>query len=152
MVSRYSKPFSLEVLTPSGCACRINAVSVVFPSPDGDVGVLGGRAALIAMIGMGRLRAESAEGASVEFFISGGFAHVRDNMMTVLVEECRPVEQIDAEQAWDDLQQAKRRSAHADADRSARRLIEAARIRFNIAQRARKRRTKSPSSDQAIDE
>jgi len=144
MVSGYRKPFSLEVLTPDGCACRMDAISVIFPSTDGQVGVLGGRAPLVAMIGVGRLRAESTEGVSLEFFISGGFAHVRENLMTVLAEECLPTEQIDAEQAWDELQRAKRTPARTAEERAAhRQLVEAARIKLKIAQGAHKRRTES---------
>ena len=58
---------------------------------------------------------------------------------TVLAEECNPLEQLDAELAWDLLQQAYKLPRQTDEQIAVRdEAIHAARIRFSLAQKARK--------------
>lgn len=134
------KSFCLEVLTPYGAACRGEVVSVVFPASDGKVGVLPGRGPLVAVIGAGELAVETAEGGQESYYISGGFAHVRDNAMTVLAEECVATDQLDAEQAWDQLEQARRLPAETDQQYALRnQAIDEARTKFSLAQKHRRK-------------
>src|SRR5690348_13304824 len=56
---------------------------VALPLYDGELGVLPGRAPLIGRLGFGELRVRS--GARMDrYFIDGGFAQVRDDVVTVL--------------------------------------------------------------------
>ena len=56
---------------------------VALPMFDGEVGILPGRAALIGRLGYGELRTK--RGNHVErFFVDGGFAQVRADVVTVL--------------------------------------------------------------------
>ena len=141
MVTQYRKPFRLEVLAPSGPVCRDEAVSVIFPAVDGEIGVLGGRAPMIARVGAGRLVVGAPEGRQRTYFLTGGFAQVRDDFMTILAEECVPVEELDPEHAWGELQQAKQLPVADPTQRALRQQsLAIARARFNLAQEASKRR------------
>ncbi|MHC4294658.1 MAG: FoF1 ATP synthase subunit delta/epsilon, partial [Planctomycetota bacterium] len=134
MVSYFTKSFHLEVLTPAECTASVDAVSVVFPAVDGQVGVLSGRAPLVAMLGAGLLIAELLSGAKHEFYVAGGFAHVRNDRMTILAEECIPIDQMDTEAIWDELQTARKMPAKTDEELAIRqRAVAAAKLKFAIA-------------------
>ena len=144
MVSSFTKSFRCELLTPTETAYRSDAVSVVFPAVDGSVGVLGGRAPLVAMIGSGRLVVVGPSGSREEFYVAGGFAHVRENRMTILAEECTALKDLDPEKVWDELQSARSAAALTDAEFAAReQAIAAARVKFALAQEKHKPRERA---------
>jgi len=140
MTLPYRKPFTVELRTPASDIARLEAVSLIFPGEDGQVGVLAGRAPLVAVLGAGRLILESAEGRREEFFLAGGFAHVRENAVTILGEQCIRTEELDPEQAWEELLSARQRPAETAEQWAARdRAVELARKKFDLAQRHRRR-------------
>jgi len=142
-MARFHNIFTVEVLTPATPPYRQEAQSVVFPAPDGQVGVLAGRAPLVAVVGSGKLEIRDADNRQRFFYVSGGFAQVREEGVTILAEEFTPVEQLDPEQLWADLEQAKALPADTDqAWRAKDEAVRAARAKFNLAQEHR-RRTRS---------
>ena len=139
MVSE-KKSFCVEIYTPSGSVCKTDAVSLVFPGVDGDIGILSGRSPLVAMLGAGRMRVQAPNGKEYAFFVAGGFAHVRDNAVTLLTEECLTVEEIDYEEAWEALQQAQALPIDTDEQlRDRDQALAVARKRFNLVQEYRRR-------------
>ena len=68
---------------------------VAFPAHDGEVGVLPDRAPLVCKMGIGVLRVETGDAAHL-FFVDGGFAQVLNNRATILTEQARRVEELDA--------------------------------------------------------
>src|SRR5712692_7845651 len=67
---------------------------VALPMYDGELGVLPGRAPLIGRLGYGELRIR--HGATTRrFFVNGGFAQVRSNVVTVLTPRALRGEDID---------------------------------------------------------
>ena len=140
MASLFHKTFSFEVLTPAGRLCRLDVTGVVFPASDGDVGVLAGRAPMVAVVGTGRMTAETDKEGAQELYVSGGFACVRESDMTVLAEECIPMAEVDAEEAWDELEQAKRLPVETDQQLAARdEAVHTARTKFRWAPERRRR-------------
>jgi len=74
-----------------------------------------------------------------ELFVSRGFLRMAGNVLTILAEECKPSGDLDAEIAWDLLQQAyklPRETSEQEALRDE--AVQAGRIRFRLAQKARK--------------
>ncbi len=136
MARGFIRTFQLEAFTPTERVCRTEVVSVMFPATDGQVGVWSGHAPMVARIGLGQLLIETDDREKHTFFIEGGFAHVRENRMTLLTEECIAAEDIDAEEVWEELQQAKRLPTGTDEEFEARdQAIERAREKFAIAQK-----------------
>jgi len=77
-------PLKCVVVTPEGAILDADADLVVFPAIDGEVGVLPRRMPLVARLGHGELRL-STEGRLVHrLFISGGFAQVAKDVVTIL--------------------------------------------------------------------
>ena len=79
---------------------------------DGELGVLPGRAPLIGRLGYGELRIRRGQ-ETRRFFVDGGFAQVRDNVVTVLTPRAIRAEEIDSAAATEALNAARvRRRLH----------------------------------------
>jgi len=144
-MARYRKPFPVDVLTPEGRLCAVEAVSVVFPASDGLVGILGGHGALLTLMGAGPLTVEQFQGPVREYYVAGGFAHVRDGMLTILAEECNALKDMDREAAWEEIQRARALPAETDEELARREeRLAIARMKFNVVQKYLKR-TRRPA-------
>jgi F-type H+-transporting ATPase subunit epsilon len=98
------------VVTPERTVLDQLVEFVALPLFDGELGVLPGRSPLIGRLGYGEMRTRQA-GATQRYFVDGGFAQVRDNVVTILTDHARPAESIDVEAAARDLEHAKMRHA-----------------------------------------
>ena len=85
-----SHTFKCVVTTEEESVLTADASSVIFPTTDGMMGVLVNRAPFIAAIGKGQLMVR-AEGKEETFTISGGAAHMRENTLTIIAEQCTRV-------------------------------------------------------------
>jgi F-type H+-transporting ATPase subunit epsilon len=88
---------------------------VALPLFDGELGVMPGRAPLIGRLGFGELRTKV--GSTVHrYFVDGGFAQVRNNVVTVLTQRAIPAQQIDATAAARELEAADGQQAVTDTE------------------------------------
>jgi F-type H+-transporting ATPase subunit epsilon len=90
---------------------------VALPLYDGELGILPGRTPLIGRLGFGELRTRSG-GAIRRYFIDGGFAQVRDDVVTVLTNRAIPADQVDTVSAAGDLEAAQAREATNEHDQA----------------------------------
>ena len=86
------------VVTPERALLDETVDFVVLPMYDGELGVLPGRAPLIGRLGYGELRIRRGEQTD-RFFVDGGFAQVRANVVTVLTSKAVKAEEIDTDAA-----------------------------------------------------
>ena len=136
----FHRQFHCEVITPEGPVFAGEAVSAIFPAPDGLVGVLGGRGPLATLLSGGPLTVRQAEGSENEYYVAGGFARFHENTLVLLAEECVPIEAIDAEAAWQQIQRAQAMPRETDEQIALRdQALDAARAKFKLAQKHRKR-------------
>ena len=91
--------FKISVVTPERQVLAAEARSAVLPAYDGELGILPKRAALLTRLGSGTLRVEEASGTKRTLFISGGFAQMVDDKLTLLTEEARDPQTVTAEVA-----------------------------------------------------
>src|ERR1700722_9532098 len=91
------------VVTPERPVLDAPADFVALPMYDGELGVLPGRAPLIGRLGPGELRTKRGS-ETHRYFVDGGFAQVRANVVTVLTPRAQPAEQIDAQAAQQAVQ------------------------------------------------
>lgn len=96
--SAMAKTFHCSVITPERAVLECDATSVVFPAHDGEMGVLSHRAPLVCKLGIGELRVETG-GDKLSFYIDGGFAQVGGNELSILTEQAKKPEALDAEAA-----------------------------------------------------
>jgi F-type H+-transporting ATPase subunit epsilon len=88
---------------------------VAIPLFDGELGIMPGRAPLIGRLGFGELRTKVAAVVH-RYFVDGGFAQVRENVVTILTQRAIPAEQIDANAAARDLEAADALPSVTDAE------------------------------------
>ena len=111
--------FQLSVITPDRSVLETEATFCAFPAHDGEIGIQAHRAPLLVKLGVGWLRAESAEGTQ-RILVDGGFAQMVDNRLSVLTEYAQKPEELDPEQARADLAKAEELPAESDFEFAAR--------------------------------
>lgn len=123
------------VVTPERAVIDEVVDFVALPMYDGELGVLPGRTALIGRLGYGELR--NRRGNQVHrYFIDGGFAQVRDNVVTVLTPRAIKAEDIDMAAAKRALETAQAPAASAEAQSEQFKAQARARAQIRIAQRS----------------
>jgi len=128
---------SLELVTPERPAFSGEGDFVVLPAWEGEMGVLPGHAPFLVQLRPGEVRFESA-GETKLFAVSGGFAEVRCDKVSLFAETAEMAESIDSERARQALERAKKdlqnkaldsmTLAHAEA------AMRRAQVRLKVAQ------------------
>ena len=86
------------VVTPERALLDQPADFVALPMYDGELGVLPGRSPFIGRLGCGELRIR--KGNEVQrYFVDGGFAQVKANVVTVLTARALKPKEINAQEA-----------------------------------------------------
>jgi F-type H+-transporting ATPase subunit epsilon len=119
------KTVQCVVVTPERAVLDESVEFVSLPMYDGELGVLPGRAALIGRLGQGELRTRRGDHVQ-RYFVDGGFAQVRTNVVTVLTPRALRSEEIDVVAARRTLEQGQ-----AAAD-----VLTRARAQLRVAARA----------------
>jgi F-type H+-transporting ATPase subunit epsilon len=131
-----SQTLQCVVVTPERAVLDEPADFVALPMYDGELGVLPGRAPLIGRLGLGELRLR--QGSAVRrFFIEGGFAQVRDNVVTVLTQRAQRAEDINPSAAAQALTQAQTPAASPEARAAQDKAQQRARAQLRVAEHAR---------------
>jgi F-type H+-transporting ATPase subunit epsilon len=121
------------VVTPERAVLDEPADFVALPMYDGELGVLPGRAPLIGRLGYGELRIRRGT-ETRRFFVDGGFAQVRANVVTVLTARAIAAEEIDPAAVNQALEAARTPAPTPEAQQKAQ---ERARAQLRVAQHAR---------------
>jgi F-type H+-transporting ATPase subunit epsilon len=106
MVETPAVPLRCVVVTPERALLDAEVDFVALPMYDGELGVLPGRAALIGRLGPGELRTRHGQ-STQRFYVDGGFAQVRNNVVTVLTPRALKAEEISQATAEQALESAK---------------------------------------------
>jgi F-type H+-transporting ATPase subunit epsilon len=125
MVTPDRKSVKCVVVTPEQTVLDVDVDSVALPVFDGALGVLPGRAPLVARLGPGELRLTKRDGSSERYFVDGGFAQVRRNVVTVLTPRAQESSSLDRAALDRQLADvnAQRPTTDADFDEKARQLL-----------------------------
>jgi F-type H+-transporting ATPase subunit epsilon len=86
------------IVTPERAVLDAVCDMVILPLFDGELGVLAGRAPFVGQLGPGELRLKTGN-AVARFFVDGGFAQVRGNVVNVLTQKAIPAKDVTAEKA-----------------------------------------------------
>jgi F-type H+-transporting ATPase subunit epsilon len=143
------------VVTPEKAVLDQPADMVVLPMFDGELGVLPGRAPMIGRLGHGELRLQIPIGGVsvaqagttgelkevpseriVRYYVDGGFAQIRSNVVTVLTQKAIPAKDLQTDAAAQQLRDAMGKSAHSPEEQAARQAAEdRARAQLRIAKK-----------------
>jgi len=123
------------VVTPERAVLDEPADFVALTLYDGELGVLPGRAPLIGRLGYGELRIRRGE-STRRYFVDGGFAQVRNNVVTVLTPRAIRAEDINTQAATQVLEAPAPAVASVAARDTHQKNQERARAQLRVARRA----------------
>jgi F-type H+-transporting ATPase subunit beta len=92
-------PFELRIVTPNGEWYRESIDAVVLPGSEGDFGVLPSHERFLTPLRIGAIEVRSRDGEQLYAAIANGFADVRGDEVTVMVESCEFASKIDVARA-----------------------------------------------------
>jgi F-type H+-transporting ATPase subunit epsilon len=115
----------LSVVTPERALVETEADSVVAPGAEGEFGVLPGHAPFLAPLRAGVV-SWTSNGRSAAAAVSGGFAEVSAEGVTLLARTAELAEAIDRERAERALARAREKLASAERERAELAAVEAA--------------------------
>jgi F-type H+-transporting ATPase subunit epsilon len=102
-----AKPFLLRLLTPYQSLYEGDVDAVIVPGENGEFGVLAMHTKFVTTLKAGVLRYVKG-GQTVRYAISGGFAEVHQNGVTVLADSMERPQDIDAARAKESRDRAKK--------------------------------------------
>jgi F-type H+-transporting ATPase subunit epsilon len=130
------KHLTLELVTPEKVAWSAPADFVVLPAADGEMGVLPGHMPFLVQLAEGEVRVTENEQVK-RFAVSGGFAEIKDNVVSLFAETAEQSDQINAERARQALERAKAEATKPGLDPLVLAEMEAAmrraQVRLNVA-------------------
>ena len=106
----------LSIVTPEKEVVSDDAQIVMAPGSIGEFGVLSGHTPFLTSLKVGSVRYTDGQGNERLIFVSGGFAEVLPEKVTVLAESAERKEDIDARRAEEAKGRAEKRIAEAGDD------------------------------------
>jgi F-type H+-transporting ATPase subunit epsilon len=88
-----SDMFKASLITPEAILLETTVSEAQIPAVDGLLGILDKRAPLLAKLATGPLRLSTANGVR-RYLVSGGYAQMKDNELTILASEAIPAADI----------------------------------------------------------
>ena len=120
-------PLKVVIITPDRTVQRIDeAVHVLLPGVDGQLGILPGHIPMVASLRVGQIQVD-CPGENVRLFTSSGFAEILSDRVLVLSGAAEKAEEIDVGRARRALERA--REALTDAEKAQEILLKAAILR-----------------------
>ena len=100
------KHLTLELVTPEKVAWSAPADFVVLPALGGEMGVLPGHQSYLVQLAPGEVRVTVGNEVK-NFAVSGGFAEIKNDTVSLFAETAEDAGQIDGERARQALEKAK---------------------------------------------
>jgi F-type H+-transporting ATPase subunit epsilon len=93
------KSFRCKLVTPAAALVDDQVTYASIPAWDGLMGVMPGRAPILARLGLGELRldfadTEKGEGGSRAFLVEDGFVKMANDQLTIIAERATPAENL----------------------------------------------------------
>ncbi|MCW5757655.1 MAG: ATP synthase F1 subunit epsilon [Phycisphaeraceae bacterium] len=109
-----SKSLTCKVITPDGVIANEPVVYASIPAHDGQLGVLPGRAPIVAKLGFGLLTLKISDRQQKVFLVEDGFVQVSNNTIRVLASSAKAPEELDEQDAKAELAEAQARRVPKD--------------------------------------
>lgn len=100
--------FSLSVVGPEGEVVSGSVISFLAPGYEGYFGVMAGHVPMVAALRPGLLEYTDVTNNRHFVYVGGGFADITRTKATILADEARRAQEIDASEAERDLNEARR--------------------------------------------
>jgi len=133
------KALQVDIVTPQGSVYSGAVAAVTVPGTVSPFQVLYNHAPIISSLEPGIVKLLLADLSPRYYVVGGGFVEVLHNHVTVLVDQVEPAEQIDLQEAQQQVRQAQQRLASAqtlEEARQARQELHRAELRLRAARLA----------------
>ena len=114
--------FKFELVSPERILFSGDVISVIVPSVEGEMTVLAGHAPLVATLKAGIVFVQTTDSNGKEFFVNGGLVEVNQASTTILAEQGRFIEDVDAAVLDAEILSAETRLAGSQNDDEKKRL------------------------------
>lgn len=135
------KTLTISLVTPEKQAFESQAEFVVLPAYAGEMGVLPGHAPFLVELMPGEARV-TANGEVRRFAVSGGFAEIKDDKVSLFAETAEMADAIDEERARQAIEKAKAETRLKELDpitlAAAEASIRRAQVRLAVAGRRKR--------------
>ncbi len=91
--------FALELVSPEKLLLSRQVEQVVIPAAMGEMGILAGHAPMIVTLAGGTIRVTEDGKITESLFVSGGFAEVTPDRLTILADEATPLASLSRAEA-----------------------------------------------------
>ncbi|WP_035240354.1 F0F1 ATP synthase subunit epsilon [Desulfobacter vibrioformis] len=108
--------FFLEVVTPQKAIVSEEIQSISAPGSEGEFCALKGHTTFLAALKIGGIRYKDASGKERMLFVSGGFAEVLPDKVTILAESAERRKDINIDRAREAQSRAEKRLSDKAAD------------------------------------
>lgn len=143
------KNLTVSLVTPEKQAFESQAEFVVLPAYAGEMGILPDHAPFLVELAHGEARITS-NGSVRHFAVSGGFAEIRDNKISLFAETAEMADTIDEERANQALEKSKAELQRKNLDPLTLAAAEAsfrrAQVRLVVAQRRKRPGSTRPNA------
>lgn len=133
-----AKDFSISIVAPDRSVVEDRAQSVVAPGIEGYFGIMAGHLSMVATLRAGIVEYVDAKGQRHHIAVSGGFAEISAERLTILADSASRASEIDVKQEEQRLEKARRALRGEDTTMTSQEAtaeIERAMARIRTAQR-----------------
>ncbi|KQU50021.1 hypothetical protein ASG72_18620 [Bosea sp. Leaf344] len=117
-----AQTFKFELVSPERILFSGDAISVIVPSVEGEMTILAGHAPLVATLKAGIVFVQTTDNNGKEFFVNGGLAEVNASTTTILAEQGRFIEDVNASVLEQEIVTAETRLAATQDEAEKKRL------------------------------
>lgn len=108
---------ALDIVTPNGSVySEAQAELIVLQTETGEMGVMAGHIPTVAPLKIGAVRVTKGKSDQEHIAVTEGFAEIRPQKVTVLVQAAEQAEEIDIERAKESLRRAEERMQHEKSE------------------------------------
>ena len=129
------KSVQCVLVTPERAVLDEPVDFVALPMCDGELGVLPGRAPLIGRLGCGELRIRR-NSETRRYYVDGGFAQIRGNVVTVLTPQAVPADKINTAAVNQALESSRTLATTPEAQQAQFKAQERSRAQLRVARHA----------------
>lgn len=109
------KTLKIEIITPERIALSDDTTSVILPAVDGELGIWANHAPLLVGLKPGVITYKAGS-SDEKIFVSGGFAEVSNNVVSIIAPAAEKGSEIDFARAEAARQRAKERLSNKTPD------------------------------------
>lgn len=101
--------FYAQLLTPNGPLFEGDVTGVHIPGSEGNFEILVNHAPIVSTLGIGKIVIKKEDNSERVYAVSGGFAEMKNNSLSLLAEKAEESSEIDPEEARKAVEEAKTR-------------------------------------------